>query len=39
MTGTLALVRLDDGEVVARAETGQARSLAGIAQFPGRAQH
>lgn len=35
MTGTLVIVRLADGEIVARAETGQARSLAGIAQYAG----
>jgi hypothetical protein len=34
-TGTLAKFSLDTGEIVAQAETGTQRSLAGVAQYPG----
>jgi len=34
-TGTLIKMDLDSGEVIAKAETGVQRSLAGIAQYPG----
>jgi len=34
-TGGIAKMRLDNGEIVARADTGTQRALAGIAQFPG----
>ena len=34
-TGTVAKLDLKSGEIVARAETGVERALAGIAQFPG----
>ena len=34
-TGIVAKFDLNSGEIVARAETGVERALAGIAQFPG----
>ena len=34
-TGELLKVRLKDGEVVGRVQTGQKKSVSGIAQFPG----
>ena len=34
-TGELVKMRLSDGEIVARAETGQQKSLSGLIQYPG----
>jgi hypothetical protein len=34
-TGEIVKVKLDDGSIVARAQSGQKKSVSGIAQFPG----